>query len=210
MLLINTLNRGLALSVISVFVLLSSCKKESDNFREEKDLFASQSNGMVMEESLSATQSQGMVMEEIVFTAIARIGYCHGEDIRFTGLIENRVKTTTSQSGQTHFVRQFTVRGMTGKGVVTGSGTNSVPLAYTGTDYKVIGGAEMFSIKDPVYNSDGTLNLSGSLTESDIVIHRGTLVFEDLSTGAKVVARHDIQKTPGAGIKQNRWLCGGN
>ena len=80
----------------------------------------------------------------------------------------------------------------------------------TGTNYMVQGGAEMFSVKEAVFAANGTLNLPASLTESDIVIHRGTLVFVNTETGERVVARHDIQKVPSSGILQNRWICGGN
>lgn len=187
-------------AMLVVFLLLTGCKKEIQPAQENEGLPAMK----------LATQSEGMVMGEIQFTAIARIGYCHGEDIQFTGWIENRVKTTTSASGQTTYTRHFTVRGMTARGVVTGTGTTSVPIQYTSNYYNVIGGAEMFSIKNPVFTSTGALNLPGSLQESDIVIHRGTLVFENVATGEKVIARHDIQKVPGAGTKTDRWLCGGN
>lgn len=139
-----------------------------------------------------------MTSNEITFTAVAMIGWCHGEDIRFTGVIENRVKKSMSASGKTHFTRQFTVKGMTGTGLTTG------------TIYDVVGGAEMFSIKDPVYNPDGSLNLPASIAESDIVIHRGTLVFVSRTDGSRVVARHLITKVPGAGLKENTWDCGGN
>ena len=144
-----------------------------------------------------------MTVTEIPFTATAMIAYCWGENIRFTGIIENHTQTVTTTNGN-HYIRHFTVKGMTAVGVSTTG-------ALTGTTYNVIGGAEMFSIKDAVFNPQtGALNLPGSLTASDIVIHRGNLVFENTQTGDRVVARHDILKVPGQGIKQDRWLCGGN
>lgn len=142
--------------------------------------------------------SNSMTTNEITFTAVAMISWCHGEDIRFTGVIENKVKKSMSASGNTHFIRQFTVKGMTGTGLTTG------------TIYDVAGGAEMFSIKNPVYNPDGSLNLAASISESDIVIHRGTLVFVSRTDGSRVIARHLITKVPGAGLKENTWDCGGN
>lgn len=137
-----------------------------------------------------------MTVTEITFTATALINDCFGEDIRFTGIIENHVKVTTAPDGSNHYTRHFVAKGMTGTGL------------ETGTTYDVVGGAEMFSIKDAVF-TNGSLNLGSSLTESDIVIHRGTLVFVSRTDGTRVVARHDIQKVPGAGLLHNEWHCGG-
>ena len=175
--------------IMATVVFMTSCQKE--NLQDSQ-------------ENIPASELAGKVtVTEITFTATAMIGYCWGENVRFTGIIENHVKTTTTANGN-HYSRHFTVKGMTAIGVDAMGNP-------TGTTYNVIGGAEMFSIKDAVFNPvTGALNLPGSLTESDIVIHRGNLVFENTVTGAKVVARHDIQKIPGQGIKQDRWLCNGN
>lgn len=123
--------------------------------------------------------SAGTSIEEITFTAVALIEYCHGESIRFTGTIENRTKE------------------------MTGTGLKS------GTEYDVLGGAEMFAIKDAVLNPNGSLNLAESLTHSDIVIHQGTLVFRNQEDGSIVVARHIIRKVPGSSTTINEWKCGG-
>ncbi|MBC5774291.1 hypothetical protein H8S95_09485 [Pontibacter sp. KCTC 32443] len=170
------------LSLVGLSLLLFACSDQSEEVQP------------------SATIAQNAVtVTEITFTATALINECYGEDIRFTGIIENKVKKTNSASGQTHYIRQFTVKGMTAVGL------------ETGTEFDVVGGAEMFSIKNPVYNADGSLNLSGSiLGESDVVIHRGTLVFVSQEDGSHVIARHIITKNPGQGVKSNIWDCGGN
>ena len=189
---------GIQLSILLMFflVVISSCQKDLDTSIPAQEPFA---------EAMVA-QGQGenaMTVTTMTFTATAMISSCWYENIRFTGIIENRVKTTTNASGGNHYIRQFTVKGMTAMGV-NASGTP------TGTNYIVQGGAEMFSVKEAVFAANGTLNLPASLTESDIVIHRGTLVFVNTETGERVVARHDIQKVPSSGILQNRWICGGN
>ena len=86
---------------------------------------------------------------------------------------------------------------------ITGVGLTS------GDPYLVTGGAEMFSVKDAALNPDGSLNLSASLAEADILIHKGQIMLQNERTGEKVLARHDIQLVPGQGLMQNRWLCGG-
>jgi hypothetical protein len=193
-----------ALFVLGLMLSLTGCQKDfSGSSPEKKEL---QNEELSANSNAMQNNSNAMSVTEITFTATAMIAYCHGENIRFTGIIENRVKTTINANGGNHYTRHFTVKGMTGIGV-TNTG------APTGTQYNVIGGAEMFSIKDALFNPDGSLNLSGtlnSLTEGDIVIHRGTLVFEKVGDGSRVIARHDIQKVPGKGILQNRWLCAGN
>jgi hypothetical protein len=188
------LSPKIAFILAPLFIAFSACQKESSEMSTAKSIANSQA--LYTAEAVT-NQHNSVSVTEITFTAIAMIAYCHGEDIRFTGTIENKVKTTISAGGEVHYTRQFTVKGMTGTGVTTG------------TVYDVVGGAEMFSIKDPVFNANGTLNLGGSLAGSDLVIHRGTLVFVSRTDGSRVVARHDIQKIPGQGIKENRWLCAG-
>jgi hypothetical protein len=169
------------LPMAGLYLLLMACSDQQDEV---------QPSATIAQEAVTVT--------EITFTATAMLNSCYGEDILFTGIIENKVKKTESASGQTHFIRQFTVKGMTAVGL------------ETGTEFDVIGGAEMFSIKDPVYNADGVLLLPASLTESDIVIHRGTLVMVSREDGSRVVARHIISKNPGQGVMTNTWDCGGN
>lgn len=185
------------LVALALILSLAACQKDfSDASSETQQLTNANAFSNTITPIVSASDN-GMTVTEITFTATAMIAYCHGENIRFTGIIENRVKKSVNANGEVHFIRHFTVKGMTGVGLTTG------------TIYDVVGGAEMFSIKDAVFNADGSLNLSGSLSESDIVIHRGILVFVSRTDGTRIVARHDIQKVPGAGILQNRWLCAG-
>lgn len=178
------------LVLTGLFILsFTSCSKENLDepvIQESLDLQAS-----------SKAASAGSSITEIQFTAVALIEDCHGENIRFTGTIENRVAKTTDARGVVHYTRSFRTKGMTGIGLLSG------------TEYDVIGGAEMFAIKDAVLNPDGGLNLSGSIAESDIVIHQGTLVFQSRTDGSRVVARHIIRKVPGSDITINEWKCGG-
>ena len=153
------------------------------------------------EPAARSVAGNGMTIMEIPFTATAQIAYCWGENIRITGIIENHVKVTETDNNN-HYTRTWTVKNLTGVGVTTGG-------MLTGTQYVVTGGAEMFSIKDAVLNPNGSLNLAASLTESDVVIHRGQIMLENIATGDRVLARHDIQKVPGQGIAQNRWRCFG-
>lgn len=176
--------------VVCAALLFSACQKDASfQARAEESTPALQA-------AAAKASSSGMTTTEITFTATALINDCFGENIRFTGIIENHEKVTTTPNGSNHYTRHFVVKGMTGTGL------------ETGTLFDVVGGAEMFSIKDAVF-TNGSLNLGGSLTESDIVIHRGTLVFVSRTDGTRVVARHDIQKVPGAGLLQNVWHCGG-
>lgn len=172
------------------FVFVTSCSKdeiEATLIEDSSDLKASFS-----------TEATSTTIEEIVFTAVALIEHCHGENIRFTGTIQNRITKTTDSQGGIHYTRSFRTRGMTGIGLITGA------------EYDVLGGAEMFAIKDAVLNANGTLNLGESIAESDIVIHQGTLVFVNREDGSKVVARHIIKKIPGSETTVNEWRCGGN
>lgn len=171
-------------------IVFFSCKKES-------------SLGTTASEPASRSAAgNGMTIMEIPFTATARIAYCWGENIRISGIIENHVKVTETGNNN-HYIRTWTVKNLTGVGI-TAAGI------LTGTQYVVTGGAEMFSIKDAVLNPNGSLNLNASLAESDVVIHRGQIMLENVATGDRVLARHDIQKVPGQGIMQDRWLCFGN
>ena len=177
------------LTLFGLFVICISCSREDLNetfVQETADLEAS-----------SRAESNGTSFEEFTFTATALIEHCHGENILFTGIIQNRVSKTTDARGVVHYTRSFTTRGMTGTGIPSG------------TKYDVLGGAEMFAIKDAVLNANGSLDLSESIAESDIVIHQGTLVFRSRLDGSKVVARHVIRKTPGSNTIVNEWKCGG-
>ncbi len=177
---------GQVLTLVCIATFLNSCQKNiSDSFVPEETAAPGASNN-------------GTIITQTTFTATAAIGYCHGENILFTGTIENKVNTTVDDNGVIHYTRHWTVKGLSGTGVVTG------------TLYDVIGGAEMFSIKNAVLNSDGILNLPASLSESDIVIHQGTVIFVSRTDGSRVVARHIIRKVPGTDTIINHWVCVGN
>lgn len=171
----------------------TSCSKEE----MENDLQYNSAEGITEINATTKVASSGTMIEEIKFSAVAGIAECHGENIAFTGVIQNRVSKTTNANGQVHYTRSFYTRGMTGTGTITG------------TEYDVLGGAEMFSIKNPVFNTEGMLNIPGSLTESEIFIHQGTIVFQSRNDGSRVVARHIIRKVPGKEEWVNRWECGG-
>lgn len=180
---------NLLILLLVLTISMTSCSKDEINETMVEDSYDLTSS---LNAAITSTS-----MEEILFTAVALIEHCHGENIRFTGIIENRVTTTTDAKDIVHYTRSFSTRGMTGTGLISGA------------EYDVLGGAEMFAIKDAVLNPNGTLNLSGSLSESEIVIHQGTLVFQNRADGNKVVARHIIRKIPGSSTTINEWKCGG-
>jgi hypothetical protein len=185
-----------SIHAVSVFVLgltlvVGSCKKEmAKTGSDDTTIIASKSptnpNG----------SSNGNTVTEMPFTATILIAYCWGENVRISGTIMNHQKTVSTPNGN-HFTRHWTVKGLTGVGLTSGD------------PYIVTGGAEMFSVKDAVLNPNGTLNLSASLMESDILIHKGQIMLQNTRTGKKILARHDIQLVPGKGLMHNRWLCGG-
>lgn len=183
----------LLLFVAFLTIGVTSCSKDEI----ETDIWEISTDDLIVIDASAKTASTTTVIEEIPFSAIAVIGYCHGENIAFGGLIQNRVSKTTDTNGQVHYTRSFSARGMTGTGVITG------------TEYDIIGGAEMFAIKNPVFNAQGMLNIPESLAESDILIHQGTLVFQSRTNGSKVVARHIIRKVPGKEEYVNKWVCAG-
>lgn len=157
----------------------------------------------------AATENGGMVTSTICFRAIAQISSCNGgEDILFFGEIENHLKTTQA-NGQTHTTRHFVVRNLEGRGIRPGGTLSAMTCnstftgTFTGSEYDVQGGAEMFNIH---FGEGGSATPAGS----EIFIHRGTLVFVERETGRRVVARHIITKVPGQGLKENEWDCGGN
>lgn len=149
-----------------------------------------------LEDSHVTSATSMTSISEITFTATAAVAYCYGENIRFTGTIQNRITKTTDASGEVHFTRSFSTKDMTAVGVTTN------------TQFDVLGGAEMFAVKDGVFLPDGSLNVSASLTDSDILIHQGTLVFQS-QDGSKLVARHVIRKVPGQETPVSKWECQG-
>ena len=130
------------------------------------------------------------VVEVIPFSAVAMIADCYGENIRFGGMLEQRVVTTVDGRGKTHITRHFRPTELTAQGTVSG------------TMFDIVGGAEMFSIH---YDADGKPTPAGSR----IFIHQGTLVFVSQVDGSKVVARHTIRKVPGRDDIVSFWDCAG-
>lgn len=186
-------------SIAVIFLLcLLSCGEAPLEELSQGALLRKQQSMTIQAERLAALQATtNTTITEIQFTATAMIAHCHGENITFSGTIENRVTTTTDAAGEVHYTRSFNTRGMTAKGQVSG------------TEYDVIGGAEMFAVKDAVITNGG-LNLPASLSESDIVIHQGTLVFESRIDGSRIVVQHIIRKVPGQDDVISAWECRGS
>lgn len=185
-------------------IFWSACQKEA------ADSSSAGVDGQALaSKNAAATENGGMTTSTICFRAIAQISACNeGEDILFFGEIENHTKTTIS-NGQTHVTRHFVVKNLEGRGISPGGSLSAMTCSstftgtYTGSEYDVQGGAEMFNIH---FGEGGTATPAGSA----VYIHRGTLVFVERETGRRVVARHIITKVPGQGIKDNRWACGGS
>lgn len=110
--------------------------------------------------------------------------------IRFSGVIEGVDHTTVDGRGETHRTRQFRVKGL--------DGTN---LDYSVT-YRVIGGAEMLTWNSQLGQIPGVAAKSN---------HAGTLVFDPIGDGTKVVAHHAIRFIQNANGEQvvdfNEWRC---
>ena len=188
--------RVLALGILVFF--FNSCQKDVANKDSTIGEILSVNNG-----------KGGTTMTSVCFQAVAEIGHCNGgEDILFKGTIEMKENITTNQNGSTSITRHFIAKDIVGWGVQGGRLLPATAPAcqrtysgtFTGTEYQVQGGAEMFSIH---YDAGGSATPAGSR----IFIHQGTLVFVD-QDGNRVVARHTIRKTPG-GEFVNQWECGG-
>lgn len=110
--------------------------------------------------------------------------------IRFSGIIEGVDHTTVDGRGEIHRTRQFRVKGLDG-----------VNLDY-GTLYKVQGGAEMLTW----HTHKG--QVPGNPLRS---MHAGTLVFNPLDGGPRVVAHHAIRYVEnGQGelvLDFHEWRC---
>jgi hypothetical protein len=171
------------------FVLLVGCQKDispSENNSEENIVLSSHPN------------DNGTIVQTTTFSATAAIAYCWGENINFGGTIHEKVHKSTDGQGNVHYVRSFTAKDMTGVG------------ATSGMTYDVVGGNEMFSIKNPVMSSNPLYPaVPASIANADILIHQGILVFVR-SDGERVIARHVIRKTPRQGVAVNQWFCNGN
>lgn len=132
-------------------------------------------------------------MNTISFSAIAQVEYCYGENIRFYGLIDNKVNQVTDANGNVHYTRHWTIKGLDAEGLSTGD------------TFTVIAGAEMFTITNPSFNGGPNAAESGK-----IFIHQGTIVLENNDTGDRLIIRHVIKKHPRTGEVTGYWLCQGN
>jgi hypothetical protein len=110
--------------------------------------------------------------------------------IRFSGTIRGVDHTTVDANGETHRTRQFRVRGLTGVNL------------NDGTEYDVIGGAEMLTWNTQIGQVPGVAGKS---------IHSGTLVFDPVGGGSKVVAHHAIRFVQNASgelvVDFHEWRC---
>lgn len=110
--------------------------------------------------------------------------------IQFSGIIEGVDHTTVDANGETHRTRQFRVKGLDG-----------VNLDYA-TVYRVIGGAEMLTWNTQSGQVPGVPGKS---------IHAGTLVFDPVAGGPKVVAHHAIRFVENANgdlvVDFSDWSC---
>lgn len=176
------------LAMVCVF-LASACSKEIQQKESDSEI-----------QNAASSSNNGTLVHTTTFGPVTTsfMDNCW-ENIRFGGTIEERVHKSTDGNGNVHYVRSFNAKGMTGTGM------------SSGLTYVVVGGNEMFSIKNPVMSSNPLYpNVPASIASNGttILIHQGTLVFER-SDGARIVARHIIRKTPG-GSFVSHWVCGGN
>ncbi|HEV2733791.1 MAG TPA: hypothetical protein VGV85_03095 [Longimicrobiaceae bacterium] len=129
------------------------------------------------------------------FTATALCGAPIG-DIRFSGVIQGVDHTTVDGNGETHRTRQFRVKGLSGWTL-----PETVFNAAT-ADYRVIGGAEMLTWNTQIGQVPGVPGRS---------IHAGTLVFEPIGGGDRVVAHHAIRYVENAKgemvVDFHAWSC---
>ena len=98
--------------------------------------------------------------------------------------------------GEVHRTRQFRVKG------VSGWSLPETVFDVTTVDFYVIGGAEMLSWNTQVGQVPGVAANS---------IHAGTLVFDPIHGGAKVVAHHGIRYLENANgeivVEYSAWRC---
>lgn len=110
--------------------------------------------------------------------------------IRFSGIIEGVDHTTVDGQGETHRTRQFRVKGLGGENL-------DFPVFYN-----VIGGAEMLTWHTQLGQTPGVPGRS---------FHAGTLVFDPIDGGHKVVAHHAIRFVENAEgelvIDFHEWRC---
>lgn len=110
--------------------------------------------------------------------------------IAFSGTITGVDHTTVDANGETHRTRQFRVKGLTGQNL-------DHPITYN-----VIGGAEMLTWNTQIGQVPGNPLRS---------MHAGTLVFDPVGGGSKVVAHHAIRFVQNARgelvVDFHEWRC---
>ncbi len=123
------------------------------------------------------------------FFATAMCATDIGFNIRFGGDRVLMTHTTMDKQGRTHQTMHFQVKDFMGWRLPETTFTAAT------ADYRVQGGAEMFSTHRQ--SPGGAIILQ---------IHQGNLVFVDLVTGQRVIAHHTIRNVPGQET-QNFWSC---
>ncbi len=146
--------------------------------------------------ALSAVPAgQTIVHFQTTFTATALCGSPIG-DIRFSGLIEGVDHTTVDDRGETHRTRSFRVQGLSGWLLP------ETVFDETTVDFRVKGGAEMLN-----WNTQSG-QVPGVAARS---MHAGTLVFDPINDGPKVVAHHSIRYVENAQgdivVSFSDWRC---
>jgi hypothetical protein len=150
-------------------------------------------------DSNATSPNHRMEMNEAPFNVVAPVSYCAGENIRLYGTIEGKINRVVDGKGVEHFIRQWTIKGLAGQGWIG----PAIGGTSTGTNYDIVGGAEMFVILNPGPFPSNPYN-SGKL-----FIHHGTLVLVNTDTGERLVIKHVINKNPGTGEVTSEWLCMG-
>ncbi len=180
------------LSILLISLLLIACTTEEIP-REDMEELAIEIP-LVWESNGSTSPNNRVEINVVPFNVFAPVAYCAGENIRLYGTIENKVNRIVDGNGVVHLSRHWTIKGLAGEG------WNGAP---TGTNYDIVGGAEMFVIINPGPFPSTPAN-SGKL-----FIHHGTLVLVNTDTGERLVLKHVINKNPGTGEVTSMWLCMG-
>jgi hypothetical protein len=186
-----------SIPVVLVVLLFTTCTKDAIDMStavNNENALKTNSSSSIEANSMAAS-TNGTIKRTVTFgPATTNFSNTCLENIQFGGTIEEIIHKSTDAQGNVHYVRSFNAKGMTGVGLTSG-------MSYT-----VVGGNEMFSIKNPIMGAMYP-NIGASINNSDVLIHQGTLVFvrED---GERVVARHTIIVNPNGTVK-NEWTCAG-
>ena len=148
------------------------------------------------EEIAAPLFSSAPVREQIRLMPIATCADDIGFNIGFVIDAEQLRHTNVDGQGKRHTTRHFRAKGfeawMLTRAQSTRAGFAQV-RDMRAPDYVVQGGAEMFSVQ-----TTGT----GAVIE----IHQGNLVFENQTTGQRVIAHHTIRDVPGQ-ERVSFWNC---